>query len=238
MLFFLFAMEGDEPFDDEDAVGMEYVVSANPPQSNVADEAAGANKNEEPKAEADTAVSAPKEDEEVDAMDIDTSEHVGLLSVSLYSLNNYTFGNSSRKRRQWRTFAHRMLDRKIRYDAEGAMRVTVEVVMLAHTNSIPHVLLLRSSNPGVSGTVFSLPHTRVRIGEDNVTSINRCLNEIVKTEKEWNIVAQIGRWIRPDFARHVYPYELPHASHPKVEGEERGMFLFSCFCFVHLIVRR
>jgi hypothetical protein len=196
-------MEGDEPFDDDDAVGMEYVVNGQAAEEG------------EVLATVTTAATVVVDEGGDDIAD--GGEHLGMLSVFLHDLGNYTFGDASRgKRRAYRSFAERMIDRKLLYDSEGTARVTVEVVMLAHYNNIPHVLLLRSSNPTITGTVFALPHTHMRAGEDNLASLNRCLNKLVKTEKQWNVVAQIAKWTRPKFSQRVYPYDLPHASHPKV----------------------
>ena len=43
----------------------------------------------------------------------------------------------------------------------------------------------------------------------------RCLNKTVSKEQSWTVLAQIGKFTRPEFNDYVYPYELPHVSHPK-----------------------
>lgn len=124
--------------DDDDAVGMEYVVSGQSDAPVKSEQASNVEQEEQ-----------AKEDEPANE---EVSEYLGMVSLSLCSLGNYTFGTSLRnKKKPWRSFANRMLDRKARYDVEGAPRATVEVVMMAHHNGIPHVLLLKSANPTITG---------------------------------------------------------------------------------------
>ena len=215
--------------EDLSDVGVEYVVipaataaaaaAANPPKTeHVAAVEAEAVKQEsgaegDVKSEPKAAKTEQAEEEEEENAG-DDAEHLGTVTCVCYSLGNYTFGKGRHaSAKSQRTFRERMFDRKARYETDGC-RVTVQAVLLANVDGVPHALVLRKRQDK-DKEVFSLPQTRMRTGEDVVKSLGRCLNKTVSKEQLWTVLAQIGKFTRPDFNDHVYPYELPHVSHPK-----------------------
>src|SRR5690606_34379939 len=66
--------------------------------------------------------------------------------------------------------------------------------------------------------VFSLPESRLRLGEDVTTGLMRCLVKRLGADTDapgWQCVALAARWTRPQFDKDIYPYTLPHVSNPK-----------------------
>ncbi len=211
--------------EDLSDVGVEYVVTpaAAPPieepKQHAAGEGGAAKQENVAEEDVKSEAKAAKTEEAGQAEDDEgapgeDTEHLGSVTCVCYSLGNYTFGKGRHaSAKSQRTFRERMYDRKARYETDGC-RVTVQAVLVAHVDGVAHVLVLRKRQDK-DKEVFGLPQTRVRTGEDAVKSLGRCLNKTVSKEQSWTVLAQIGKFTRPEFNDYVYPYELPHVSHPK-----------------------
>jgi hypothetical protein len=214
--------------EDLSDVGVEYVVTpAAPPKDDTKPEPAAAavkrelvkeeNGAEEADVKSEAKVAKLEEtgkEEDDEAPHGEDAEHLGSVTCVCHSLGNYTFGKGRHaSAKSKRTFRERMFDHKARYETDGC-RVTVQAVLLAHVDGVAHVLVLRKRQDRDT-EVYGLPQTRVRTGEDAVKSLGRCLNKTVSKEQSWTVLAQIGKFTRPEFNDSVYPYELPHVSHPK-----------------------
>ncbi len=230
-----------EEFDMEEDlsdVGMEYIVT--PAASAVKQEAvevksepsgvkqdgeetggAGVKREREDVPAAVASAKQPKEEEQEDDERDDEAEYLGTVTCVCHQLTNYTFGKGRHaSAKSVRTLRERMIDRKRRYETDGC-RLTVAAVLLAHVDGVAHVLLLRKRDEK-QRECFGLPQTRIRTGEEATKSLSRSLNKNVSKEQSWTVLAQIGKFVRPEFNAAIYPYELPHVSHPK---EVMSLFL-------------
>ena len=196
-------MSEEMDLESDDDIGIEFVVK----QEDIA---------EEPKKEESVVVA------EVDDLELkeDEEEDLGGPSTVIYPLANYTFGKGGQAgSKVSHNFREKMIRRKQMYEKEG-VRNTLAALLLAHHYNHPHILMLRKKSPDTGEDVYSLPQRRLRPGEDVVTGLKTCLNEKLsviqqKTPVDWKVCAFLGKMIRPNFDHPIFPYTLPHCSHPK-----------------------
>jgi len=135
-------------------------------------------------------------------------------TVTLYHLDNYTFGIKEAQLEKDASVAARLTRMKEMYELEG-MRRTVDGIMLVHQHRHPHVLLLQIGN-----TFFKNPGGRLKPGEDEIEGLKRKLtNKLAPTintyKPQWEIGEQMCMWWRPNFETVLYPYIPAHITKPK-----------------------
>eukprot|EP01084_Bolivina_argentea_P228622 386101_1 len=141
--------------------------------------------------------------------------------VYLYPLSNYQQGSKGPLLEKDSSVKERMLRMSDLYKKFGMRRV-VEGLLIAHSHSHPHVLLLQIGN-----TYFKLPGGRLRVGEHETDGLRRKLTNKLGTPNgdstiNWQIGELVSTWWRPNFETVMYPYIPPQVATPK---ECRKIFL-------------
>lgn len=143
----------------------------------------------------------------------------GQKTIRLYPVSNYIFDTKEHQEEEDPSVPARLARLQEQYDKHG-MRRTVEAIMLCHEHSHPYVLMLQIAN-----TFYKLPGSYLGTDEEEITGLERSLNETVApprekeaisaNEEKWDIGACIAQWWRPNFEVYMYPYIPPHITRPK-----------------------
>ncbi|KAI7858714.1 Cleavage/polyadenylation specificity factor subunit 5 [Circinella umbellata] len=145
-------------------------------------------------------------------------------NVTLYPLENYTFGAKDAQPEEDSSVAARLKRLENDYETQG-MRRTVEAVMVVHQHNHPHVLMLQIAN-----AFFKLPGHYLQPGVDEREGLKTILNEKLgaadpkewANEPQWEIGECLSTWWRPNFESYMYPYIPAHVTHPK---EKKTLYL-------------
>ncbi|ORY98799.1 Cleavage/polyadenylation specificity factor subunit 5 [Syncephalastrum racemosum] len=144
--------------------------------------------------------------------------------VTLYPLENYTFGTKDAQLEEDPSVAARLKRLENDYDAHG-MRRMVEAVLVVHQHNHPHVLMLQIAN-----AFFKLPGHYLQPGVDEREGLKQILNERLgpadpkdwAQEPDWEVKDCLSTWWRPNFESYMYPYIPAHITKPK---EKKMLFL-------------
>jgi cleavage and polyadenylation specificity factor subunit 5 len=135
-------------------------------------------------------------------------------NVTLYPLDNYSFGTKPPLLEKDATVKDRFDRMKKKYEKEG-MKQTVEGILLVHNHGHPHILLMQ-----IGSAFFKIPGGTLRPGESEISGLKRKLSrKLGSTIKDyvpdWEIGDLVATWWRPNFESFQYPYIPPHITKPK-----------------------
>lgn len=131
-------------------------------------------------------------------------------ALSVYGLNNFTFGTREPKRTKFKTIN----EYEQVYQREG-MRLSVEAVLLTHVHRHPHIIMLQSTND----KFFKLPGGHIKLGEDEIDALLRKLWHHLCGNDDYRVNFTpgelLGTWYRAEFDQPFFPYLPPHCTKPK-----------------------
>lgn len=137
-------------------------------------------------------------------------------AVPLFELESYKFGKKEPKPDKDSSEPERIARIEESFKIRG-LRRSVEVVLLVHRHSHPHILLLLQGTS--ESPIFRLPGGRLRVGEAEVEGVRRKLTTKLgkpgSDASQWHVHELLATWWRPHFDSALYPYLPAHVTQPK-----------------------